>query len=40
LFLGRGWEKARVTTALEGKTLLLRIEKGGKILSVPLSRDF
>ena len=41
LFLGLGWEKARVTTTLEDdKTFLLRIEKEGKTLTVPLSRDY
>ena len=41
LFLGRGWEKARVTTISEDdKTFLLRIEKEGKTLTVPLSRDY
>ena len=29
LFLGRGWEKARVTTTVEDKTFSLRIEKKG-----------
>jgi len=40
LFLGRGWEKARVATTLEDKIFLLRIEKKGETFTVPLSRDF
>jgi hypothetical protein len=40
VFLGQGWEKARVTTTLKDETLLLRIEKKGKTLTVPLSRDY